>query len=187
MRAGRLAALLVAGLIASSVPPAQALTVHVQRTPRARSDVGLHFAAPALPEGGYYYAVVVLRPYKHYTRDSPPPCSTSSDMQRTDYGWPGAHGRVVLALTPAKSKTRHWCRGGRYEGAVYAVPHPPPCESSYPCYAEPYKGPCAGAAPPCVHGIIARPKEWEWPDPLPRPRASGTSIVGRFTVVFPAR
>ena len=45
--------------------------------------------------------------------------------------YPQPTGVVALTLTPSKSKslTEHWCHGGSYEGGVYAVPHPPPCET----------------------------------------------------------
>lgn len=173
---------MVLGLAAS----AQAIPVRVQRTLVVRQNVHVSFSAPKLSGGGYYYAVIVLKPDRRYTRISPPPCSTSSDMQRTDYGFP-QDGVVALALTPAKSRTWHWCNGGSYEGAIYAVPHTPPCESSYPCRSEPYKAPCAGVRPGCVLGVVARPREWEYPDPLPSPRASGTAIVARFSVRFPLK
>jgi hypothetical protein len=107
-------------------------------------------------------------------------------MQRTDYGYQQPSGQVALALTPTKSSTGHWCSSGSYEGAIYAVPHAPPCESTYPCHSEPYKEPCEGIAPGCVHGIVARPKEYEYPDGLPKPRATGTTIVARFSVKFPS-
>ena len=168
---------------------AYAMPVHAQRQPAIRENVHVRFSAPKLPEGGYYYAVIVLKPYKTYTRSSPPPCSTSSNMQRTDYGYPQPDGVVALVLTPAKSKTQHWCRGGSYEGAVYAVPHAPPCESSYPCRSEPYAlpSPCweIGGRPVC--GVVAKPALWRYPDPLPGPLATGTRIVGRFSVTFPTR
>jgi hypothetical protein len=164
---------------------AKHVSVHVQRRLAARKNVHITFHAPRLPEGGYYYAVIVLKPYKKYTRTSPPPCAMSSDMQRTDYGYPQANGQVALALTPAKSSTGHWCPGGSYEGAIYAVPHAPPCESAYPCNSEPYKEPCAGIGPGCVLGVVVRPKEYAYPDGLPRPRATGTTIVARFSVRFP--
>ena len=164
----------------------ETVSVHVQRKLAARQNVHITFHARRLPEGGYYYAVIVLKPYRKYTRASPPPCSTSSDMQRTDYGYPRTNGEVELALTPAKARVRHWCPGGDYVGAIYAVPHTPPCESSYPCHSEPYKQPCAGVGPGCIHGVIVRPSEWAYPDGLPSPRASGTTIVGRFAVRFPS-
>jgi hypothetical protein len=178
------ASVVALGLVGMAIA-AEPVSVHVQRKINARQNVHITFHARSLPEGGYYYAVIVLRLYKKYTRTSPPPCATSSNMQRTDYGYPQPSGEVALALTPAKSPAGHWCPSGDYLGAIYAVPHAPPCESTYPCRSEPYKEPCAGIAPGCVHGIVARPKEWAYPQGLPIPRASGTTIVGHFTVRFP--
>jgi hypothetical protein len=171
-------------LAVSALAPAATVSVQVRRQLTTRQNVHVTFRASKLPEGGYYYGVIVLRPYKAYTESSPPPCSTSSNMQRTDYGYPQAHGKVVLTLTPASSSTKHWCPGGAYEGAIYAVPHAPPCESTYPCQSEPYKQPCAGVRPGCVHGVVAHPKEYKYPDGLPKPRATGARIVARFAVKF---
>ncbi len=176
------AALCLAGTAAA----AESVTVHVNGRPAVRQNVRVDFHARALPGGGYYYAVIVLKPYRGYTRSSPPPCSTSSDMQRTDYGYPQPTGEVGLVLTPAKSLTWHWCPGGHYTGAIYAVPHAPPCESSYPCRSEPYKEPCSGVGPGCVLGLVAWPAEWRYPQGLPSPHASGTSMVGHFAVSFPS-
>jgi hypothetical protein len=186
MRMGRSLVLAAVAAVALATP-ALAVTVHLQHT-LVRGNVRVHFNAPALPEGGYYYAVVVLRPYKHYTRSSPPPCSTSSDMQRADYGWPATNGVVSLALTPARSHTHHWCRAGHYEGAVYAVPHAPPCEAKYPCRSEPYEAPspCWNIEGRPVCGVVALPKLWQYPEPLPAPLAKGTTIVGRFSVKLSA-
>ncbi len=161
--------------------------VHVQHRLAIRQNIHVTFRAAQLPEGGYYYGVIVLKPYKGYTRNSPPPCSTSSNMQRADYGYPHPNRQVALALTPTKSSTGHWCPGGSYEGAIYAVPHAPPCESTYPCHSEPYETPCAGIGPGCVHGVVAQPKTYEYPDGLPRPRATGTSIVAHFPIRLPSR
>ncbi len=182
-------ALILRLLASATAIAASGFAVHVNPKPTVRTNVHISFAAPRLPAGGYYYAVVVLRPYRRYTRSSPPPCATSSDMQRTDYGWPGPHGRVRLALTPAKSATGHWCRSGRYEGAVYAVPHAPPCESEYPCRSEPYEppSPCWNAEGRVLCGLVARPQLWSYPDRLPAPLARGTAIEGRFSIAFPAR
>jgi hypothetical protein len=162
------------------------LSVHVQHRLAVRQNVHLTFQATQLPEGGYYYGVIVLKPYKKYTRTSPPPCSTSSNMQRTDYGYPQANGPVALALTPARSSTRHWCPSGSYEGAIYAVPHAPPCESTYPCRSEPYEppSPCWNIKGQRVCGVVALPREHAYPDGLPKPRATGTRIVARFAVRF---
>jgi hypothetical protein len=182
---GTLTAGVIALSLAQAALAADTVSVQVQRKIDARKNVHITFHAPHLPEGGYYYAVIVLKPYKRYTRTSPPPCATSSNMQRTDYGYPQPSGEVALALTPTKSLAGRWCTGGDYLGAIYAVPHPPPCESTYPCNSEPYKQPCAGVGPGCVHGVVARPREWAYPQGLPTPRASETSIVGHFTVTFP--
>jgi hypothetical protein len=171
------------GLVGAAVA-AETVSVHVQRKLIARQNVHITFRARRLPEGGYYYAVIVLKPYKKYTRTSPPPCATSSDMQHTDYGYPQSRREVALTLTPAKSLAGHWCPGGDYLGAIYAVPHAPPCESTYPCRSEPYKQPCAGIGPGCVHGIVIK-REWVYPQGLPTPRASGTTIVVHFRVRFP--
>jgi hypothetical protein len=176
----------ILSLALSAIALATTVSVHVvQRKLAVRQNVHLTFHARQLPEGGYYYGVIVLKPYKKYTRTSPPPCSTSSNMLRTDYGYPQPSGQVGLALTPAKSSTEHWCPSGSYEGAIYAVPHAPPCNSAYPCSSEPYEKPCAGTRPGCVEGVVAKPKEYAYPDRLPRPRATGTTIVARFLVRFP--
>jgi hypothetical protein len=164
-----------------------AVSVHLQHTLAVAHNVHLGFRARALPQGGYYYAVIVLKPYGKYTRASPPPCATSSDMQRTDYGYPRSDGRVALTLTPVSSRTGHWCRGGSYVGAIYAVPHRPPCEGTYPCGSEPYErpSPCWHAGGHVVCGVVALPKRYAYPDGLPRALASGTTIAGRFSVTFP--
>lgn len=186
---GRIFAASAAGtlsLVLSAMALAATVSVHVQHKLAVRQNIHLAFLARQLPEGGYYYGVIVLKPYKKYTRTSPPPCSTSSNMRRTDYGYPRASGQVALALTPAKSSTGHWCPSGSYEGAIYAVPHAPPCESAYPCHSEPYKEPCAGIGPGCVHGVVARPREYAYPADLPTPRATDTTILARFSVRFPS-
>jgi hypothetical protein len=164
----------------------QAVSIRVQRKLSVTGDVHISFHVQRLPKGGYYYAVIVLERYKHYTRKAPPPCATSSDMQKTDYGYPHPGQPVKLALTPAKSAIRHWCPGGAYTGAVYAVPHAPPCESTYPCRAEPYEPPgnlCPGSPHPCF-GIVAQPRDYEYPQGPPVPLAKGARIIGRFQVTF---
>lgn len=175
------------GFALSAVALAATVSVRVQHKLAVRQNVHVTFRAKQLPEGGYYYGVIVLKPYKKYTRTSPPPCSTSSNMQRTDYGYPQPNGQVALALTPAKSSTDHWCPSGSYEGAIYAVPHAPPCESAYPCRSEPYTppSPCWNIEGHRVCGVVARPRAYAYPDGLPRPRATGTTIVARFSVKFP--
>ena len=185
---GGLALGMAGSVDASTNTRPETVFVHVQRKLSIRENVQIGFqSAGRLPEHGYYYAVIVLKPYKRYTRKAPPPCSTSSNMERSDYGYPQPDRSVRLALSPAGSATRHWCRGGTYLGAVYAVPHAPPCESEYPCRSETYEppGPCweleSGRK---VCGVVALPKRYAYPDALPEPLAKGTRIVGRFSVVF---
>jgi hypothetical protein len=177
----------VAGSAGTSAASAAGVAVHVQRPHSVAQSVHVSFSAAPLPNGGYYYAVIVLEPYSHYTRSSPPPCATSSNMQRTDYGYPRASSRVALAITPAHSATGHWCRGGTYSGAIYAVPHAPPCEGRYPCRSEPYEppSPCWRVDGHIVCGVVAVPHQYSYPDGLPAPLARGTSIVARFSVRFP--
>lgn len=177
----------ILGLAPSAVALAATVPVHVRHKPAVGQNVHLTFRARQLPEGGYYYGVIVLKPYKNYTWSSPPPCSTSSNMQRTDYGYPRANGQVALALTAAKSSTGHWCPGGSYEGAIYAVPHAPPCESAYPCPSEPYTppSPCWNIEGHRVCGVVAHPRAYTYPDGLPAPLARGTRIVARFSVKLP--
>jgi len=163
------------------------VSVHVQRAPNVHANVHISFRPnDHLPQGGYYYAVIVLKPYKHYTRGSPPPCATSSNMERTDYGYPHPGRPVELALTPTKSAAGHWCAGGTYTGAIYAVPHAPPCESKYPCRSEPYeRSPCWEVeGHHLVCGVVALPKRYAYPEGPPKPLAQGTRIVGRFSVAF---
>ena len=180
-------ALAMAGSVgASAIALPKTVSVHVQRKLSVRESVRISFRSGQLLGAGYYYAVIVLKPYRKYTRQTPPPCSTSSNMERTDYGYRQPDGSVRLALTPAASASRDWCRGGAYIGAVYAVPHPPPCESKYPCPSETYKpGPCWElASGHRVCGVVALPRRYAYPDGLPVPLATGTRVVGRFSVVF---
>ncbi len=162
-----------------------AISPKISAKPDIRHNVLVGFNASPLPQGGYYYAVMTLEPYRHYTAAHQPPCSVSSDMQRTDYGYPQA-GKVSLSLTPARSATGHWCQGGSYEGAIYAVPQPPACEGRYPCESEPYEppSPCWNADGHVVCGVVAPRRPWHYPEAVPRPESKGASIVGWFVVRF---
>lgn len=186
-RRARLVAAACAAALCAWAGSAQALTVHVGTKLDPRRDVRVTFAAPALPEGGYYYAVLVLRHYRHYTAASPPPCAVSSDMEHTDYGYPDATGTVLLRVSPVPSRTGHWCRGAAYEAAIYAVPHPPPCNAAYPCSSETPRHECAGVGPGCVHGVLPYYAAWKFPEALPSPRADGTKIGAYFRAVFRKR
>lgn len=177
-----------ASLGAVAGAPAKGVSVRLLGRVGVRRNVHLSFhPTKDLPAGGYYYAVLVLEPYKRFTSRRLPPCAASSDMLRTDYGYPHPGRPVRLTLTPGRSPAGHWCPGGSYLGGVYAVPHAPPCESSYPCGSEPYKPPS-----PCWEsetgqracGKVAQPRRWSYPDGLPRPRAVGARVIARFHVKF---
>ncbi|HWX97021.1 MAG TPA: hypothetical protein VNZ01_09230 [Solirubrobacteraceae bacterium] len=182
-------ALALAGSVeASALAKPESVSVHVQRKLSVRENVHVSFRPNGLlPAGGYYYAVIVLKPYKRYTRRRPPPCSTSSNMERADYGYPRPDGSVRLTLTPTRSPAGHWCRAATYIGAVYAVPHTPPCESRYPCQSEPYKLPSScweveGGRKVC--GLVVVRRRYAYPDSIPAPLAGDTRLVARFEVVF---
>jgi hypothetical protein len=189
----RLALAIGAALAMTGAPVASAnsapteVAVHVQRRLSISDNVRVSFhPSAALPAGGYYYAVIVLKPYKHYTRTVPPPCAVSSDMQKTAYAYAHAGQEVGLALTRTASRQHRWCSGGSYIGAIYAVPNPPPCDSRYPCSSE------YSEASPCweiqpghkVCGVVARPRVYAYPANLPAPLEKGTRIIGYFRVSF---
>jgi hypothetical protein len=135
-----------------------------------------------LPRGSYYYAVAVLVHYR--TRGQPrpyaPACAVSSDMALTQYGRPGGSRALGLTLLPAPGAGGRWCAKGNYEGAVYAVPHRPPCSRYYPCYGRGSCGPLGGFC-----GVVVSPEgEYSYPGGLPRPIDPSSRIVGRFKLQF---
>jgi hypothetical protein len=79
-------------------------------------------------------------------------------MEKTEYGYPASNRAVRLTLLPAKSNNNRWC-AGTYVGAIYAVPHKPPCSASYPCYGKDANGACWELEGKYVCGIVALPKE----------------------------
>jgi hypothetical protein len=131
-----------------------------QRNVAANVSIGFR-ARGHMPKGGYYYAVIVLEKYPHYSSEKPPQCAVSSDMEKTEYGYPHRGRTVRLTLIPVKSPANHWCSGGTYAGAIYAVPHKPPCCRHYPCYGKSaLSGSCwelEGGRVAC--GVVALPKE----------------------------
>jgi hypothetical protein len=181
-------ALAMTGALVASASSAPAeVAVHVQRRLRIFDNVRISFHPDvALAAGGYYYAVIVLKPYKHYTRSVPPPCAVSSDMQKTAYGYAHPGQPVSLELTRTASRQHAWCPGGSYIGAIYAVPNPPPCESRYPCSSE------YSEASPCWEiqpghracGVVAHPALYAYPADLPAPLEKATRIIGHFRVTF---
>ncbi len=155
------------------------VTPKIVSKPATHANVALSFTAGTLPAGGYYYGVMVLEPYRHYTARHQPPCSASSDMQKTAYGYP-QDGQVAVSLAPARSHTGHWCPGGSYEGAIYAVSPTRPCENTYSCEGER----CATSPCRVLDGLVPLRRPWAYPQPLPEPVERNVQIVGWFVVRF---
>lgn len=155
------------------------VTPKIVSKPATGANVALNFIANPLPAGTYYYAVMTLEPYRHYTAEHRPPCSVSSDMQKTDYGYP-QDGNVAVSLAPARSHTGHWCLGGSYEGAIYAVSPTRPCEDTYSCEDER----CATSPCRVLDGVVPLRRPWAYPQPPPQPVERNVQIVGWFVVRF---
>lgn len=148
------------------------VSVKAPRHPSVRQKkITISFAPRgSLPAGGYYFAVLVLENYRRASQAHPPSCAVSSNMKLVQYGYPHG-GRVTLTLPPASSRSGRWCAGGTYAGAVYAVPHKPPCTGSHPCYGQTAEtvGPYGASKGACwelggehvVCGVPAYPSERE--------------------------
>ena len=145
------------------------ISVRVPLKPSLAGNVPLRLAHLArLPRGGYYYAVAVLTGYAGYSSSAPPPCAISSNMQETQYSFPGRARRATLALIPAPSAAGRWCAGGAYKGAIYAVPHRPRCTTTYSCHGRSGEsGPCWQIEGRRVCGVVAVPEGTEKPPPGP--------------------
>jgi hypothetical protein len=172
---------------ASSIPAwAAPVSVDAPARPALRGGLRISFAPRTLPHGGFYYAVLVL---VRYSGSGPtPPCAVSSDMGKTEYGFARRGRRLRLSVLPARSTTAAWCPGGRYLGALYAVPHRPRCSYSQPCYGRTTQvGPCwiVGEGKH-VCGVVPLPPPYSYPGGLPRPLDASSRLVSRFTVRFPA-
>ncbi len=148
-----------------------------------------------LPSGGYYYAVVVLTKHdaKHLGTKR---CARSSNMGWTEYAYPTPGSRVHLALSPKPTRSTPptrlpWCAGAVYKGAVYAVPHSPPCRKFEPCYGHTTAPECYEGETLCgkggkqLHGVV--PQKRERPGTLPPPLDSSTRIIASFQVHFRAK
>jgi hypothetical protein len=183
-RAGTLAASLALALLGSGSASHAAklgpVSVGVPRQPSPTGDLRISFLPRYLPRGGYYYAVLVLENYRDHVLGAPPTCAVSSDMDKTEYGYPTRGHRLRLTVIPARSQTDRWCIGGIYQGALYAVPHRPPCSKRYPCYG---KRTCGGI-PVCGVVPYPAPAPYSYPGGLPPPLDRSTRIVGRFQVSF---
>lgn len=162
------------------------VSVRVSQQPSIGSTVSVAFSPRGrLPSGGYYYAVVVLKEYARQPQSAVPPCAISSDMKRTQYGYPHRGRALRLTLTPASSTTGHWCPGGTYIGALYAVPHRPRCGGSQPCYGRSTQsGSCWEVEGRLLCGVVAIPT-YSYPGGLPKPIDHSARVVGHFQVSFP--
>lgn len=181
--AGVLAVLLLSAAASAAGVHAELGPVAVHVEPASlHGSIWIGFSPHAkLPRGGYFYAVVVLGNLI-LRRGLTPSCAISSDMRVVEYGYPHA-GRVRLALPPASSVEGQWCEGGEYLGAVYAVPHKPPCSAAYPCYRGGSKAGGLTCGGQVLCGLRAPPR-YHYPGGLPKPVDPSTRIVGRFKVLF---
>jgi hypothetical protein len=155
--------------------------------PVLNAPLRIGFSPRVLPHGGFYYAVLVLSRYPS-GGGAAPACAVSSDMGKTEYGFPRRGRRLRLSILPARSSAESWCRRGHYLGALYAVAHRPRCSYSQPCYGHATQvGPCwilgEGRR---VCGVVAL-KPYSYPGGLPRPLDSTSRLVTRFSVSFPPR
>jgi hypothetical protein len=180
------------------------VSVSVPRHPGLRASLHISFRPHGqLPHGGYYYAVVVLVRYAGHLLAGAPSCAVSSNMRRTAYGYPQRGDQVTLTLFAAPSAASRWCPGVTYSGAVYAVPHRPPCSASYPCYGRSTEisGGCWEVAEGRrVCGVVIPPPKpeptpnppqppphsgpYSFPGGLPRPIDSSTRVIAHFQVRF---
>lgn len=181
-----LALVLVGTASASAAIQLGPVSVKVSRRPSVGGNVGVSFSTRGhLPDGGYYYAVIVLEEYPAALQSAHPSCAVSSDMRRTQYGYPHRGRPVGLTLTPAPSSSNHWCPGGRYVGAIYAVPHRPWCSRSYPCYGtSTQNSSCWKIEGRVVCGVAVVPR-FSYPGGLPKPIDRTARVVGHFQISFP--
>jgi hypothetical protein len=182
---GSLACGATAALAAGTAGP---VAVRVPASPSITQKVTIAFAAKRqLAHGGYYYAVAVLVDYPRPVEGPHTPrCAVSSDMRVTQYGFPRRGHELRLTLIAAASAEKAWCAGGKYEGVVYAVPHRPRCSSAHPCYGRGAGySPCWKVGEHLVCGVVVQ-RPYSYPGGLPKPIDRSTSIVGHFTLRFPA-
>lgn len=162
------------------------MSVTTPAHPILNRPLRIGFSPRTLPHGGFYYAVLVLSRYRS-GGGAAPSCAISSDMGKTEYGFPRRGRRLALSILAARSTAGTWCPGGLYLGAIYAVPHRPRCSYSQPCYGHTTQvGPCwiVGEGRR-VCGVVVVPR-YSYPGGLPRPLDSASRIVARFSVSFPS-
>lgn len=174
------------------------IAVTVQRPPRISGNLTIGFRPrEPLPSGGYYYAVVVLT--KRYAkRLSLARCAQGSDMADTEYGYPDGGPRLNLSLSPETSAPSEgqptpldWCAGATYKGAIYAVPHAPPCLRTEPCYGHTTAPECYAGETWCREGKFQPRGKLKMyrrkPGELPTPKDSATRVIAHFRVHFARR
>lgn len=135
-----------------------------------------------LPPTSDYYAVVVLKDYRHYSSQAPPPCAISSDMSRTEYSV-AHHGTTHLTLSPAASAEGRWCPGN-YIGAIYTVPHSPNCNRGCPSAHKDVLPMTETPSIPAVPGESGEGEPYSYPGGLPKSIGRNARIIGRFEVGF---
>jgi hypothetical protein len=195
--AGALVAVGWSSALAAAKP--RPIAVTVPRHPRVSGNFTISFRPrEPLPNGGYYYAVVVLT--KRYAkRLSRARCAQASDMADIEYGYPDGH-KLNLRLDPETSAPSEgqptrldWCAGATYKGAIYAVPHAPPCSPSEPCYGHTTAPECYPGEPRCNEGKYERRPKGKpaifrrKPGELPTPQDSATRVIAHFRVHFARR
>jgi hypothetical protein len=186
----RLCSALIASLAIglNSPAPASANTlahVHVTVSPEPLVSGDLHIRVRShsnLPPTSDYYAVVVLKDYRHYSSQAPPPCAISSDRSRTEYSV-AHHGTAHLTLSPAASAESRWCPGS-YIGAIYTVPHSPNCNRGCPSARKDVLPMTGTLSRPAVLGESGEGEPCSYPGGLPKPIGRNARSIGRFEVEF---
>lgn len=195
--AGALVAVGWSSALAAAKPGPTA--VEVPRHPRVSGSFTVSFRPrEPLPSGGYYYAVVVLT--KRYAkRLSRARCAQESDMSDTEYGYRDGSHKLNLSLGPEASAPSEgqptrldWCAGATYKGAIYAVPHAPPCRRYEGCYGHTTAPECYPGEPRCYEGkykpLHGKPAMYRRkPGELPTPQDSATRVIAHFRVHFARR
>jgi hypothetical protein len=165
---------------ASAAKGVGSVSVAMPTQPLISHDLHIHLRAGGrLPRGAYFYAIAVLRNYRHYSPQAPPLCAISSDMERMEYGVSHSGKAVNLTLRPASAPEGHWCPG-TYTGAIYAVIRPNQlCDHKANCYRR------TGKLPIRIGTSSQDEQEpYSYPGGLPRPVGRSTRVIGHFHVTF---